>query len=607
MDILEALEGLDSRTLRETDEVRRAGRKRRGTFVRWAALAACLTVVMGVTALTLPKLIADSGAPGRPDVGPDPDNAGIGDTQNPPETPAEPATSDKYSSLPELLAYLSRHDNHGGSDRQGYKGESLGASQVDSGAKALAWGGYVYYVSDSALYVSPVTGGPGQAVEQESQVQLLFLVEGQGSPKLVAVGSEPFEPGPVDGTLDATSWTLAQIMDLTDPASPVVTETIRQRGALEAAMLDDSGKFVTLVTAGGQCACGWSDITGQEGFVPETVVDGQELQRGEEDILILGEPTRVSWAAVTTFAPGGETRSRVLYGNIHTIHYGPGFLAAECGYETSNETELYFFTRGEDVRYRGRLTREELGDARFLSVSARDGRWLAVGEMGKGLAAWTYDPEEGAARVTYGLEDFSGPMLVDVVWESDRALLTVETAGNAADDRPGDARILTLELADLSFSDTGLSLEQVNGIDGVFWSSNPMGQLSAFIPLGGGRYLRYDGTPHSFDLISIGEDSASVEAAGLGELPQGSRCCFTWQLYGDGTLGVLTVAPGENGRFNRALWTWRVYRVDAQAGTMELAGAYDLGTASAFGSIHEPLEIDGHRYVVASGGPVSVE
>ena len=69
MDILEALEGLDSRTLRETDEVRRAGRKRRGTFVRWAALAACLTVVMGVTALTLPKLIADSGAPGRPGSG----------------------------------------------------------------------------------------------------------------------------------------------------------------------------------------------------------------------------------------------------------------------------------------------------------------------------------------------------------------------------------------------------------------------------------------------------------------------------------------------------------------------------------------------------------
>lgn len=612
MDILEALDGLDSRVLREMDELRQAKKKKNGIFVRWAALAASLAVIVGVTALALPKLMTGSDTPDQPAADPTSDSRSdtvpsdpeTGETQGLPEVPKEPATSDKYGSLPELLAYLSRHDDHGDDDRQGYKGETLGSPQVDSGAKALAWGGYVYYVSEYTLYVASVAGGPGRAVELDTAVRSLFLVGGQDSPKLVAVGDMAFEPGPADGTFDDTPWAVAQIMDLTDPASPAIIETVRQRGSLKAAMLDDSGKYVTLVTTGGQCACGWTDITGQEGFVPETIVDGQELPRGEEDILILGEPTRVSWAAVTTFAPDGETRSRVLYGNIDTIHYGPGFLAVECGYEEA--AELYFFTRSENVRYQGKLSRDELGDAQFLSVSIRDGLYLAAGEMGRSLAAWTYDPEGGTERVTYSLEGFNAPMLVDVVWEEDRALLTVETVENSGDPL-GGARVLTLGLTDLTFSDTGLSLEQVNGICGLVWSSNPMGQLSAFIPLGGGKYLRYDGTPRSFDLISIGENGASVEAAELGELPEGGRYDFTWRLYGDGTIGILTVFPDEEYRFNRAAWSWRVYRLDAQSGTMELAGEYALDITGAFGSVHEPLEIDGQRYVATSSGLVRVE
>ncbi len=609
MDILEALEGLDSRTLWETDELRRAKKKRNSIFIRWAAMAAALAVIVGVTALTLPNLMTGNDTPDHSVADPTsdsysdtvPSNPETDETQSLSEMPKEPATSDKYGSLSELLAYLSRHDDHGDGDRQGYKGGTLGAHQMDSGAKALAWGGYVYYVSEYTLYVASVAGGSGRAVELDTAVQSLFLVGGQDSPKLVAVGDRVFKPGQADGTFDDTLWALAQIMDLTDPASPAVIETIRQRGSLKAAMLDDSGKYVTLVTTGGQCACGWTDITGQEGFVPETIIDGREFLRGEEDILILGEPTRISWAAVTTFAPGGETRSRVLYGNIDTIHYGPGFLAAECRYEEA--TELYFFTRGENVRYQGRLGRDELGDAQFLSVSIRDGLYLAAGEMGRGLAAWTYDPKGGTERVTYSLEGFNAPMLVDVVWEEDRALLTVDNSG----DPLGGARVLTLELMDLTFSDTGLSLEQVNGIDGVVWSSNPMGELSAFIPLGGGKYLRYDGTPRSFDLISIGESGAAVEAAELGKLPEGGRYDFTWRLYGDGTVGILTMFPDEDGRFSRVSWSWRVYRLDAQAGTMELAGEYALDIAGAFGSVHEPMEIDGQRYVATSGGLVRVE
>lgn len=594
-----------------------AVRKRSGP-PRWVALAACLCLIAaGGLALSLggvPSMRHDPSdptpAPSRTVGSPGPANtAGI--------QPGQTAvTSETYGSLAELLAYLSRHDDH--SSRDSKEGGSAGdAVRSAAGYTAVERDGYVYHLAHEE-------GGTVLRVSLLEEAELLHSIEVEADllflwgDRLAAVGHSS---SPV--AIDDPGTARVALYGLSDPARPVLKGEFSLGGGLAACWQDENSLYV--VAEDGVCACGWSRLNDPAGYLPRLEQDGQEVPWGEGEISILGEPTQVHYAAAVRIdlSAGTVAGKGAFYGDVEGVYHGAGWLALVTSSYTQNTLlppQVYAFSR--DFAFDGKLDSAALLGLspvqRLKDGSMPDGsypRIVSVSRTGDVLRAvgCVLRREDGAnstsllaAAADLSSGDSSSALLSveqffhigDLQWEEDRALLWVTTIDDSLNKTDG------LYLAQFdgpqaeAVTDSGLTCDSVDGVDKMYSYGSPLGWLETAIPLGDGCYLRYNGTPDGLDLYDLSGESPVLLRRFAASLEGGGRFEFQWKIYDRNTIGILTVWPNENGEYRNVSFAWDIYEVKGDSLTR-------LSRAPVSGGALTALEQGGQHWLAAGDGSLT--
>lgn len=574
-EFLDKLEFIDPAYVAEADE--QPARKRM-VWLKWGGLAACVCVVAaaalafaGINWRLEERCITVESQP------PGPDGPVI-------DRPQE-LTSDTYSSLEELLDDLRLRDGHTLEKRDGIQNGNGGYSAAHAameGADTVSWQGAVYQI----------TGDAGVGVYQNGRLtgtvdvpaDYLFVSGG----RLVTVGAERCS----GDELDPVYCVRVNLFDLADPARPEQLDSFTQLGGLTACWL--SGGQLYLMTDDGVCACGYSRLSDLEDYKPQLFHGEEQLSWPEEDISILGEPTRVSYAAVSRIDVETleVTGRHAYYGDIGDVYYGGDWFALVTSSLLQEHSytlpEIYAFTGS--LSFAGKLNMagifglEKTGalplpDGGIFpaeypdvkSVSRAGDVWRVVGEYQKNdgeswareLFAVAYDPDgpRPITKQTLRLPEDQFD-IDDILWEDGRAVIS---AGFVRfDPYKTGARLVFAEFdgTDVTLLSSDLICDRVQGVEGIYWLGSPLGQLKPFIPLGDGLYLRYNGTPDGFDLFDL-SDSAHPKCLyqSSGDIPAGCRLDFKNYALNQNTVAVQLITPGEDDGYRDAVTTWAFFSI----------------------------------------------
>lgn len=593
--------------------------QRRNRWPRWTAAAACVSLIAaGGLALSLRSGSAPVLGPVDPTVGP----SGAAGTSGPVITVGvEPgktaATSETYGSLEELLVYLGKHDDH--SSRDSKQGGSAGdAVRSAAGYTAVAKDGYAYHLAhkdgSDALRISRL-GEQAEPLDSiELDADLLFL----WGDRLAAVGhSTP------SVAVDDPSRAWVRLYGLSDPARPVLEREFSLLGGLTSCWQDRSSLY--LMTEDGVCACGYSRLSDPAGYLPRLEQDGQALPWGETEISILGEPTRVQYAAAVRIdlETGELAGKRAFYGNVEGIYHGEGWLALVTGGYTENKLlrpQAYAFSK--DFAFDGKLDTAALlglsSAEKLKGGSMPDGSYPhidSVSREGSVLRAVGYVVrQEGGAHSTSllaaAVELSSGEFICallpverffrigDLQWEENRALLWVTTLDDELNKADG-LYFACFEGAQAeALTDSCLTCNSVDGVDMMYSYGSPLGWLDTAIPLGDGRYLRCNGIPDGLDLYDLSGEVPALLRRSAASLEDGGRFEFQWEVYDRNTIGILTVWPNENGEYRNVSFAWDVYDVKGDNLTL-------LSRTPVAGGELTGLEHGGQRWLAGWDGSLT--
>ncbi len=555
-DLLESLEYISPDLIEASDE---PPKRRRVMWIKWGGLAACLCAVTAVFALKAPQ-----GGPGGvmlpadPSASPSVPGGPVESGPHPIDRPQE-LTSDTYSSLEELLGYLRFHDTHS-SDQKGGAASQPKLTGKDSAGMDSVWQTGRNVVSHEGIVYQIVKGDPiyneeyvaifcngaeiGR-VDLATPAEALYLADG----KLIVVGRRQRN---AELDLEPEDYgTAVTVYDLSNARKPVQTDVFYQQGAWAACWASNGRLW--LITLDGVCACGYSRLADLDDYKPQLTHNGEAVSWPEEDICILGEPTRVKYAAVSCIdLEDGEVLHKLAcYGDISDVQFGPDWFAlvtqsAVEGGAYSLQKVYAFGGQGGmafagkcslaeifGLEGTGKLAKDEAAPPEFPDVKAVtmvDGIWRMVGEYVhntetggfKELFAMAYDPD-GPRPITMEKMQLSAERfdIDDVLWEENRAIISTGVFDT------GSLVFAEFRGTDISLLVSELACDRVQGVDGIYWYGSPLGQLKPFIPLGNGLYLRYNGTPNGLDLYDL-SDSASPKCLyrSKGDIPEGTRLDF---------------------------------------------------------------------------------
>lgn len=608
-EFLDKMELVDPAYIEEADQP--PGRKP-PVWLKWGGLAACLCAMAvsvfaltGLEPMTIwyhltntydPRVVEVEPGPNPdsalPDDGPTVDIDGPTDTDN---AWSWTRPSDTYSSLTELLDYLRLHDNHGGAEsNDGYKGGFSTAHAAMEGSDTVSWKNTVYQLNhDTAKWVGIYQGGTLIGTVQ-APADYLFISDGQ----LITVGAEYYS----GDELDPVYCVRVGIFDLSDPAHPQKLDAFTQLGDLTACWL--SGGKLYLLTDDGVCACGYSRFSNLEDYKPQLYHGEKQIPWPEEDICILGAPTRVSYvaAACIDVKTSEVICKQAIYGVIEDVFFGPDWLAlVASSAPESGYTFQDVYTFDGSLAYTGRCrVAEEFGmeemqtrpegegqepfcpgqRPEIKAVSKAGNIWRIIGTVflpdgstwSRDLFAMIFDPESGGTAgsiLTLPEQQFE---IDDVLWEEDRAIISA-----------GFVRFEPFEqgtrLAFAEFEDTGFGTsidlfssdiicDRVTGIENMYSYGSPLGWIRPFIPLSGGWYLRYNGTPNGFDLYDLSRNRSPVCIyKSEGDIPEGCRLDFDYRvLYSDGaasSVAVKLITP-KDGDYRQPDYNWCIFSVDKE-------------------------------------------
>lgn len=609
IDLLNAMGGLSDELVADAAPGRG---KKKSRWPAWSAAAACVCLIAAGGAV-----LGRQALPGpNPDPGPDgpavqspalPSASAPGSVG--PAVDGEVPTSDRYGSLSQLLAYLGEHDDHT-QDNKGGGGGSLGDGQT-----AVAAGGYAYCLTRTEegafLQVSDLERGGEPVFSAALDAQALFL----WGDRLAAVGHDREEL-----SLDDPGQAWVKLYRLTEPGKPELEREFFLLGGLSACWQD--GDSLWLVAGDGACACGYSRLSDPAGYLPRLWRDGQEVPWDEGEAAVLGEPSRVRYAAAVriSLSEGEIAGKRAFYGDVEGIFHGAGWLALVTGGGGAALSRPAVYSFNEKLACDGRLdTAALLGLSPAAAVGADgslpDGeypRLVSVSREGDTLRAVGYvSRKEGEARsnalLAASLELTDGEAeyallevddffrIGDLLWEEDRAVLCVTTMSAALE--KGDTVYFARFDGKPALTATPVTGASVDGVDGMYAYGSPLGWLDTLIPLGGGRYLRYNGTPNGLDLYDLSGDAPAVLYRSGDILGGGGRLEFQWTVYDEHTVGVLAVWPDGEGGYRNVSYTWDVYEV-GEGGLTRLSRTPVAGAGTA-------LEIGRRNYVAGMDGSIT--
>ena len=595
-EFLDKMELVDPAYIEEADQ--RPGRKP-PVWLKWGGLAACLCLVASasVLALTVPD---KRGAPPTPNSDSTLAHDSPAVTEAPggwfwAHTPPEDWASDTYSNLTELLDYLRLHDNHGGAEsNDGCKGGLSTTRAAMEGSDTVSWQNTVYQLNhDTAKWVGVYQDGTLIGTVQ-APADYLFLSDG----RLITVGAEYYS----GNELDPVYCVRVNIFGLSDPAHPQKLDAFTQLGDLTACWLAENTLY--LLTDDGVCACGYSRFSNLEDYKPQLFHGEEQIPWPEEDIRILGAPTRVSYVAAACIDVNASEVicKRAIYGDIEDVFYGPDWLAlAASSTPEPGYTFQDVYTFDGSLTYTGRChvaedfglektqTRPEDEEPEpprpgqrpeIKAVSKAGNIWRIIGTIflpdgstwSQDLFAMTFDPETGGtAGACLSLPEAQF-YIDDVLWEEDRAIIS---AGFVRfDPFEQGTRLAFAEFEDTGFG-TSIDLfssdiicDRVTGIENMYSYGSPLGWIRPFIPLSGGWYLRYNGTPNGFDIYDLSDSRNPVCLyKSEGDIPEGCRLDFDYRvLYSGGaasSVAVKLITP-RDGDYRQPDYSWCIFSLDEE-------------------------------------------
>ncbi|MCH5333332.1 MAG: beta-propeller domain-containing protein [Agathobacter sp.] len=592
-DLCSSFDQIDDDILERSEAAVKSGRKT--VWMKWGAAAACLCLCL--SAVIAQSYLRGSRNPDVPPVGTDappvePDRH-PGNPENEGNSTLSLKTSDTYANLGELLAYLSKHDDHR-SDRQ--EGASSGVPGIASdqgdgqlerkelventGVAVSTTGEYSYHIGEDAVYISRLDGGQTQnAGKIDGAAEGIFIC----SNNLLVISQ--YASG--DDPLSEEISTCVKIYDITVPQNPVLQDEYIQGGRLSACWM--SGAALYLVTGDGVCACGWSRLKDPAEYYPSLIQNGKPVAWGDDDISILGEPTRVQYAAIT--AINGNSREVIsknaLYGNILKLFYGADWLAATVAGETATARENpVVYTFDPELKFAGKINTAQIMNApeknvledyvpqngkylSIVSVAKHDGIYRMLGTYASldeaGTASYfmalTADAETGeTGSKLLGAESYPNSIFTEVLWEKDRAVACVGTTKI-------ETRFLFAEFhgLEVSFHENELTADYLGGRVGVSYG-NPLDQFRTLIPMGNGIYVRYSNFaegPGGFDVFDFSDSSAPLCLYRASNSLSGDDAFdYVWYVYDEHTFGTLKVLLGAEDYLRNVNLSWCVYTVD---------------------------------------------
>ncbi|MCH5341858.1 MAG: beta-propeller domain-containing protein [Acetatifactor sp.] len=610
-ELLDAVGGIDA------EYVEDAARKRKlWHSPLWAKIVfgvACFALILTAAIVTLPGILKEPGDDMPPGSGDDPKVMQAGPDKTPGDlnegdVGAYGNTSDTYTDLPALLSYLSDHDVHnegrmdasgGGSvsPAQGESGQLEKAELVESTGVAVdTTGKYSYHIGETSVQISLLDGSNTKNVGSiDVPADGIFTCNDH----LLIISQ--FRSG--GDILNEELSVRVSIYDITVPQNPVLQDEYTQLGRLTACWM--VGANLYLVTGDGVCACGWSRLDDASGYYPALSHNGEAVEWGDEDISILGEPTRVQYSAIT--AINGNTCEVVvkeaLYGNIKKLFYGEGWIAVTAASETDKTRENpVLYTFDSELCFTGKINAAKILDVpeqnELKDYTAQDGSYLNIVSVSKAgglyrllgtdmvrdgevtasyfmaIAASTETGEADAALLS--AENYPYGSFTEVLWESDRAIICVGVMRgtlSAGDDIEMETRVIFAQFDGLQVKllENQLTAAYLGGRVGVYYG-NPLGEFGTLISMGQGIYVRYSNPaegPGGFDVFDF-SDSAAPQLLYRSEnsLSGGNAFDYVWYVYDGHTFGTLKVLLGEEDYFRDVSLSWCVFSVDSTKETV---------------------------------------
>jgi len=591
--------------------------KSAGVWKKWAAMAACLCIVVAAAFMITLRVPDD-----RKDAAKEPDYTADDCIPENGHLMQNYKTSETYGSLEELLSHLSRNDYHGRTldSNGGSSNVSSNGDSVTLGSAAASSNGYVYRVADGYVEIlsldSEVKGYVNYgASELFISGDTLILKSGR------TVGDE----------LNYDSYSVVRIFELTDPVNPELRYEYEQKGELTACYL--AGDKLYLLTSDGVCACGYSRYSDLSEYEPSLTVNGEEKSWNDwndDDVYILGEPTSVNYVAATVFdvAAGSITEKHAFYGDIDEVFFGEDWLAISVQSVTEKViTQPEVYTFDESLTYTGKLDIAEITgvekEHKFSNGTLADGMYLELtsvfksGDFYRAIGTWT-QIENGenvqnlfavTANLTTGIakhneiytenDVFS---IDDIYWEDSRAIICVSAFDLETAEYSNKFIVAEFngEIIDLYMRD--FTTDPVSGVENYYAYGSPYGEIKTLIPLENGMYLRFNGIPNGFDIFDFSDMKLVYRSDG--EIADDERFDFIWRKFNDNIFGVMHMKMGEGEEIRETEFSYRIYRVDPNSDTpFTLLNEYRFGQTDSFVSSSvgfEVFEYEGEYYFVSA-------
>lgn len=477
-------------------------------------------------------------------------------------------TSEKYSTLDDLLAAMSAGEEHN-TLGSGFSLSPVSSDDTVPGVDALVYQGYSYHGAKGNLYITKLDG------ENTVTVNTLEGIDG----RLYLTGNRLVVHS--DFTEDYEAYyQKVKIFSLENPEQPELLESYTQLGKFCGSYM--VGNTLYLLSSDGVCACGYSRLSDRSAYVPELSHNGEDIYWGDEDICILGNPTSVKYIAATMIrVDTGEIVDKMAcYGNIWDLYCGAGDLVFQT-MDGREQEMLYVFSAEDSIYYAGNIdlaqalgidrvkaytklgTNESkrISDIYQVRSAYRDGsvirvlaNYTKIVDMEKWLNAESsalYPNEFGievyvmvaAADMATGVCKYTltetGSYYPGILWEKDRVILTVPVRSeeNFLSD---EERFIFAE-----FSGTNIKTYESDLLAGNVSFVNIRSENTWIMEkLGKGRYLRFnEDDPNGFDIFDFANSRRPryvYESEGETDGDMGPE----FQIYDENTFAV-KVTRGE--------------------------------------------------------------
>ncbi len=392
------------------------------------------------------------------------------------------------------------------------------------------------------------------------------------------------------------------IYDISNPEKPRLMHVFTQSGRTSECWM--VGEKLYVVSGDGVCACGYGSDNPQK-YYPFLKKDNKDIVWDDEDITIVGKPSRVYYTALSIIdvTTGEIIEKEAMYGAGSDLFYGEDWIASSYAEPSADgySGNIFLCLFDGNFKFTGKIniTKAASLDSKIKwtnkdKISGDSSDVVSVKRIGsecriiiesshyengwkanQSVIALSVDTDKDTSSCDrYEIVTEEGTIstfynVTEILWEKDRAVIV--TALTKYTDEIFDNTVASFVFADF-YNDIvtvhGTELTADYPYSRFGQSGNVyFGELNSLIPMGNGIYLKYayhdNESPDGFDIFDF-SDSASPKQLYKAEsrMIEKAGFDFFFHVYDNDTFGVLDVAYGKDAYFRNVTLRWTIYDID---------------------------------------------